>query len=101
MWFITETRPLTDDQPSHSREMGPELRDPSLVAAGKCNAALNEHYTTTGSFVNINPWVDDDQMHIDIYTKLQLEKGEGVAVMTHKKKEILSSIEYGKIFLIK
>ena len=41
-------------------------------------------------------------MHIDIYTKLQLEKSEGVAVfMTHKEKEILNSIEYGKIFLIK
>ena len=52
--------------------------------------------------MNINPYVDGDQMHIDIYTKLQLVKSEGVAVfMTHKEKEILNSIEYGKIFLIK
>ena len=39
-FVFTETRPFTDDQPSHSREMGPELRDPSQVAADKCNAAL-------------------------------------------------------------
>ena len=84
-FVFTETRPLTD---------------PSQVAADKCNAALKEHYRTIGSYVNINPWVDGDQMHIDIYTKLQLEKSEGVVVvMTHK--EMLNSIEYEKIFLIK
>ena len=75
------------------------LTDSSQVAADKCNAALKEHYITTGSYVNINPWVDDDQMHIDIYTKLQLEESEGASVVvTHK--EMLNSIEYEKIFLI-
>ena len=66
----------------------------------KCNAALKEKYKTTGSYVNINPWADDDQMHIDIYTKLQFEKSEGVAVVM-KEKEMLNSIEYEKIFFVK
>ena len=97
-FVFTETRPLTvtDDQPSHSREMHPVLR----VAANKCNAVLQQKYKTTGSYVDVNPWVDDDQMHIEIYTKLQFEKSEGVAVVM-KEKEMLNSIEYKKIFFVK
>ena len=38
----------------------------------------------------------------DIYTKLQFEKSDSVGVvMTHKRNEILNSIEYEKTFLIK
>ena len=91
-FVFTETRPPKDDQPSHSREMHPVLR----VAANKCK----EKYKTTGSYVDVNPWVDDDQMHIDIYTKLQFEKSEGAAVVM-KEKEMLNSIEYNKIFFVK
>ena len=48
IYFVfTEVQYLTD-------EMGTELRDPSQVAADKCNPALKAHYDTTGSYVNIN-----------------------------------------------
>ena len=88
--------------------MGPELRDPSQVAADKCNAALKQRYSTTGSYVNINPWADDDEREIDIiYVKLQVEKSKGTAEFTsrhedrtQKKPETLNSIEYEKIFFI-
>ena len=105
---FTETRPLTDDQPSLSREMGLELRDSAQVAADKCNAALKDHYMTTGSYVDINPWVDDDERHINtIYVKLQLEKIEVTAEdtsfgdRTQKEGETLNSTEYENIFFIK
>ncbi|XP_038052805.1 NLR family CARD domain-containing protein 4-like [Patiria miniata] len=49
--------------------------DPAQLAANKCEKELNYIYETTGSYVQMLPWVDDDKRHImDIYTKLQLEK---------------------------
>ncbi|XP_038062715.1 NLR family CARD domain-containing protein 4-like [Patiria miniata] len=50
------------------------------TAANSCEAALKSHYKSTGSYVQMIPWVDDDTKHImDIYTTLLLESmGEGV-----------------------
>ncbi|XP_038051084.1 NACHT, LRR and PYD domains-containing protein 12-like [Patiria miniata] len=43
-------------------------------AADSCEVALKTHYRSTGSYVQMIPWIDDDKKHImDIYTKLQLE----------------------------
>ena len=54
IYFVfTEVWNLTDE-PSHSQEMGPELRDSSQVTTDKCNPALKAHYDTTGRYVNIN-----------------------------------------------
>ncbi|XP_038059882.1 NACHT, LRR and PYD domains-containing protein 3-like [Patiria miniata] len=54
-----------------------EQRRAKQTAASRCRKALKEIYTSTGSYVQMLPWVDDDKKHImDIYTKLQLEKGD-------------------------
>ncbi|XP_038061693.1 uncharacterized protein LOC119732306 [Patiria miniata] len=43
------------------------------AAADLCEEALKKVYKTTGSYVQMIPWVGDDMMHImDIYTKLRL-----------------------------
>ncbi|XP_022111636.1 protein NLRC5-like [Acanthaster planci] len=50
-------------------------------AASQCRKELEERYTTTGSYVQLLPWVDDDMKHIkDMYTKLQfkLDKEGGI-----------------------
>ncbi|XP_022111684.1 uncharacterized protein LOC110990907 isoform X2 [Acanthaster planci] len=44
--------------------------DVQSQAAAKCKDALKEHYRTTGSYVHLNPWCDEDQKRIlDIYTR--------------------------------
>ncbi|XP_022110589.1 uncharacterized protein LOC110990085 isoform X2 [Acanthaster planci] len=44
-------------------------------AAIQCRRELDVRYTTTGSFVQLLPWVDDDMKHIkDMYTKLFLKR---------------------------
>ncbi|XP_033647983.1 NACHT, LRR and PYD domains-containing protein 14-like [Asterias rubens] len=49
--------------------------DKVQVVASKVNEAVKKVYKSTGSYVQILPWVDDHQMHImDIYTKLCLVK---------------------------
>ncbi|XP_022097844.1 uncharacterized protein LOC110983151 [Acanthaster planci] len=51
--------------------------DAAQRAADKCEEVLRNIYATTGSYVQMLPWVDDDQKHImEIYTKLQLEKSD-------------------------
>ncbi|XP_038053608.1 titin-like [Patiria miniata] len=64
-------------------------------AADQCRSELKDRYTTTGSYVQLIPWVDDDMKHImNIYTELQLEKGD--------QDDIEGDVaEYGDIFLIK
>ncbi|XP_038053605.1 uncharacterized protein LOC119726060 [Patiria miniata] len=64
-------------------------------AADQCRSELKERYITTGSYVQLIPWVDDDMKHIrDIYTELQLEKGD--------QDDIEGDVaEYGDIFLVK
>ena len=45
--------------------------------ADAAETALKTWYTTTGSFVQMIPWIGDDNMHImDIYTKLLLVKSD-------------------------
>ncbi|XP_038054365.1 NLR family CARD domain-containing protein 4-like [Patiria miniata] len=59
----------------------------ATAAARLCKEALKTLYTTTGSFVQLIPWADDDKMHImDIYTDLELENTDG-------KKEKVESYE--------
>ncbi|XP_033646264.1 uncharacterized protein LOC117305486 [Asterias rubens] len=63
--------------------------------------ALKQVYMNTGSFVQMLPWVDDDQMHImDIYTKLVLVVlNDKVGKIVKEKKLQMES--YGDIFHLK
>ncbi|XP_038061348.1 uncharacterized protein LOC119732053 [Patiria miniata] len=83
---------VTVHQGATSGEMGndqrPEVSNPSVqtsqdtspatdaaaaAAADLCEEALKKVYKTTGSYVQMIPWVDDDMRDImDIYTKLRL-----------------------------
>ncbi|XP_022080102.1 uncharacterized protein LOC110973527 isoform X2 [Acanthaster planci] len=48
------------------------------MAADICEESLKTRYMTTGSYVQMIPWVDDDTKHImDIYTQLQLVNDDG------------------------
>ena len=50
------------------------LTGESVTAADKTEEALRTRYMTTGSFVQMIPWVDDNMMPIkDIFTKLMLQ----------------------------
>ncbi|XP_038053595.1 trichohyalin-like [Patiria miniata] len=76
-----------------SAETGRAQSNPS-DAADQCRSELEDRYTTTGSYVQLIPWVDDDMKHImDIYTELQLEKGDQDDIEGYVN-------EYGDIFLI-
>ncbi|XP_038053610.1 uncharacterized protein LOC119726064 [Patiria miniata] len=76
-------------------EVGRAQSSPSDAAADQCRSELKDRYTTTGSYVQLIPWVDDNMKHIrDIYTELQLEKGD--------QDDIQGDVgEYGDIFLVK
>ncbi|XP_038045860.1 NACHT, LRR and PYD domains-containing protein 14-like [Patiria miniata] len=93
-------------RPQHSQRQDQEPRqrtpDPSYQDVGnKTSDILKRVYKTTGSYVQLLPGVDNDQMHIaGIYTKVQLETREGVAV-TGQKGETVNSTEYEKIFRLR
>ncbi|XP_038045862.1 protein NLRC5-like [Patiria miniata] len=91
-------------RPQHSQrpDQEPRLTDPCQEAGNKTRDILKGVYTTTGSYVQLLPGVDNDQMHIaGIYTKVQLETLEGVAVVTGQKGESVNSTEYAKIFRLR
>ncbi|XP_038058726.1 NLR family CARD domain-containing protein 4-like [Patiria miniata] len=94
--------PASRPQLSQSPDQDPRLGAPSYQEAGnKIRDILKGVYKTTGSYVQLLPRVDNDQMHIaGIYTKVQLETLEGVAVVTGQKRESVNSTEYAKIFLL-
>ncbi|XP_071784534.1 uncharacterized protein [Asterias amurensis] len=77
--------------------------DPSHQAqaiSDELTEALKKVYMNTGSFVQMLPWVDDDQIHImDIYTKLVLVVlNDKVGKIVKEKKQMES---YGDIFHLK
>ncbi|XP_038077600.1 uncharacterized protein LOC119745363 isoform X2 [Patiria miniata] len=71
-----DTRLNTGDQNACSiqhEDSTSHVTSPAKVAADTCEAALKTRYMTTGSYVQMIPWVDDDTKHImDIYTQLHL-----------------------------
>ncbi|XP_038045853.1 NACHT, LRR and PYD domains-containing protein 1 homolog [Patiria miniata] len=85
------------------QEPRPTAPDPSYQDVGnKTRDILKGVYKTTGSYVQLLPGVDNDQMHIaGIYTKVQLETREGVAVVTGQKGDTVNSTEYAKIFRLR
>ncbi|XP_022111644.1 NACHT, LRR and PYD domains-containing protein 3-like [Acanthaster planci] len=71
----THSQGNTGEQRGSGQRCNTGSRDAAQHAADKCEKVLKKIYTTTGSYVQMLPWIDDDQKHImDIYTKLQLEK---------------------------
>ncbi|XP_022105753.1 uncharacterized protein LOC110987358 isoform X2 [Acanthaster planci] len=67
----------SDRQPGPYEELSAtrKLQEATLAeaAADLCEKALQSRYTTTGSYVQIIPWLEDDTKHImDIYTGLQV-----------------------------
>ncbi|XP_038045556.1 NACHT, LRR and PYD domains-containing protein 3-like isoform X3 [Patiria miniata] len=89
-----------------SRPRAPSYQD----VGNKTRDILKEFYKTSGSYVQLLPEVDNDQKHIaGIYTKVQLETREGIAVVTigetvrkrGQKGEIVNSTEYDKIFRLR
>ncbi|XP_038045854.1 uncharacterized protein LOC119720285 [Patiria miniata] len=92
-------------RPQHSQrpDQEPRLRAPSFQDVGKkTRDILKGVYKTTGSYVQLLPGIDNDQMHIaGIYTKVQLETREGVAVVTGQKGDTVNSTEYAKIFRLR
>ncbi|XP_022104856.1 NACHT, LRR and PYD domains-containing protein 2-like [Acanthaster planci] len=92
-----QSNPEQDEEP----DCGPSLRSPNEETGNKIKAILMRVYKRTGSYVQLIPTVDNDEMHIPgIYTKVQLKTREGVAVVgmgCHNKEEIVNSTEYAKI----
>ncbi|XP_033647314.1 NLR family CARD domain-containing protein 3-like isoform X2 [Asterias rubens] len=84
---------MTTGAPSNPDSQGQAISD-------ELPEALKQVYMNTGSFVQMLPWVDDDQMHImDIYTKLVLvEHVDKVGKIVKQKKRMES---YGDIFHFK
>ncbi|XP_038045557.1 uncharacterized protein LOC119720096 [Patiria miniata] len=82
----TQASGVPAPRPQHSQrpDQEPRLRAPSYQDVGnKTRNILKEFYKTTGSYIQLLHEVDNDQKHIaDIYTKVQLETREGVAVVT-------------------
>ncbi|XP_038052714.1 NLR family CARD domain-containing protein 4-like [Patiria miniata] len=69
--------PSTSAGKTNATRSKAEQRRAERAAGRRCRKALKEIYTSTGSYVQMLPWVDDDKRHImDIYTKLQLKKGD-------------------------
>ncbi len=69
----TSGRSLQPKTPDDGTQQG--AQNPAQVAGESCREALTTHYRTTGSYVQLIPWEDDDTKHIkDIYTELTLEK---------------------------
>ncbi|XP_038044221.1 protein NLRC5-like [Patiria miniata] len=68
-------KPNTQPLPHGEGSVASKIQEAALAeaAADQCEAALRSWYTSTGSYVQMIPWVDDDTKHImDIYTNLQL-----------------------------
>ncbi|XP_038061690.1 uncharacterized protein LOC119732303 [Patiria miniata] len=90
------------DSPSlqTSQDTSPATDAAADAAADLCEEALKKVYKTTGSYVQMIPWVDDDMMHImDIYTKLRLVTDE--LEMICKGYEDGEEVTYEGAFLIK
>ncbi|XP_022106955.1 NACHT, LRR and PYD domains-containing protein 3-like [Acanthaster planci] len=65
----------------------------------RCAEALRTTYKSTGSYVPMIPWVDDDSKHIDeIYSGLMLETEEGLTD-SERRSRVLET--YGEIFEVK
>ncbi|XP_038054367.1 NACHT, LRR and PYD domains-containing protein 8-like [Patiria miniata] len=80
-----QTRP--SEGPENVEQPIPRRSSTAKEAAQLCKEALKTLYKTTGSFVQLIPWADDDKKHImDIYTDLELES-------TYGKKEMVDSYE--------
>ncbi|XP_038061691.1 uncharacterized protein LOC119732304 [Patiria miniata] len=75
-----DQRPVQYIQPEVNSQSVQTSQDTSTAtdaaadaAADLCEEALKKVYKTTGSYVQMIPWVDDDMMHImKIYTNLRL-----------------------------
>ncbi|XP_038045850.1 uncharacterized protein LOC119720280 [Patiria miniata] len=94
--------PAPRPQQSQRPDQEPRVGDPYQETGNKTRDILKRVYTTTGSYVQLLPGVDNDKMHIPgIYTKVQLETREGVAVVTGQKGETVNSTEYAKIFRLR
>ncbi|XP_033645428.1 protein NLRC3-like isoform X2 [Asterias rubens] len=79
--------PTTIQQPT---EGTPDQKQIQAVAS----KAVEKVYKSTGSYVQILPWVDDHQRHImDIYTKLCLVKQVDMSGMIQTKKNTLQLYE--------
>ncbi|XP_038051100.1 NLR family CARD domain-containing protein 4-like [Patiria miniata] len=78
----TPQQPTTQQTASqtqeHSSSKKVKFDSPGQDAADSCEKSLRSLYMTTGSYVQLLPWVGDDMKHIlDIFTKLQLKTGKG------------------------
>ncbi|XP_038053565.1 uncharacterized protein LOC119726018 [Patiria miniata] len=83
----------SSEEPGRSHTTSHETQ----LAADRCEKKLKYIYTNRGSYVQMLPWVDDDQMHImDIYTKLQLQKDDDYDDLKGEDYILRGPVRFGK-----
>ncbi|XP_038045175.1 NLR family CARD domain-containing protein 4-like [Patiria miniata] len=82
---------------SQKPDQEPRVGDLNQEVGNKTRDILRTCYKTTGSYVQLNPGVPDDQRHIvGIYTKLRVRTKKGTAEEEYSDKTVYST-EYEKI----